>query len=154
STWGASGAKLFAHFPLYRVRLSGRVDKNVVGDLVVIPHLARIRVLTLTGARLHEPMQTLRILFNSPFLSGVTHLDLSDTDLTSRELGLLVASPLLGHLRDLNLAKTAVGPTGVQQLIDATNLDALQRLDLRQTELADRWRTALQERFGERVLLD
>lgn len=154
STWGASGAALFANFPIYRVKLSGRVDKHVVGSLVVVPYLARIRVLTLEGANLHEPMKVAQILFPCPFLSGLTTLNLRETDITSRELGILVASPLLARLRELNLSRNAIGPTGVQQLVDATNLDGLQRLDMRESELAPKLRAALQERFGERVLLD
>jgi uncharacterized protein (TIGR02996 family) len=181
SSWARHGGKLFAHNPIFRVRLPGTVDRHVVGDLVVIPDLARIRELSLAGCEIHEPITTLKILFGTPFLSGVVRLGLSGCGLSTREVGVLVDSPLLGRLTELDLERNEVGPGGAQALAGAPqvrslrrlslagnpigngggkalagsdHLDALERLDLAGVDLDGKVKAALQERFGERVVLD
>jgi uncharacterized protein (TIGR02996 family) len=180
ASWAKHGTKLFGQNPIYRVRLSGTVDRHEVGDLVVIPHLSRVRELSLEGCRFREPMKTLQILFNSPFLSGVTRLVLRDAQLSSRELAALVESPLLARLRELDLADSDVGPKGAELLAGSPqaaslrvlslandpigdagakalaaspHLDALEWLDLRGVALGEKAAADLRQRFGERALL-
>ncbi len=179
-TWALHAARLFARFPIYRVRLSGAVTPDHVGRLVVIPQLTRIRELSLEWCQFEQPRKTLQILFNTPFFSGVTRLSLR-ASIDSQELGLLLASPLLAHLRVLDLSFAGVGRTGVEALAGSPgvarlralslagtsigdagakalaaspHLGALEWLDLRDVNLGGRARAALQERFGDRVVLD
>ena len=180
SSWARHGAKLFQQNPIFRVRLPDPVDRHVVGDLVVIPDLARIPELTLAGCEIREPITTLKILFGSPFLSGLVRLDLSGCGISTRELGVLVESPLLGRLVELGLAQNEVGPGGAQALagsphagrlrrlslasnpigdagakalVGSANLDGLEQLDLSGVKLDEKVKAALRERFGERVVL-
>lgn len=180
-SWAKHGAKLFGENPVYRVRLPDQVNRHEVGDLVVLPYLERVRVLSLEGCELYEPMKTLQILFGTPFLSGLRRLVLRDCDISSRELGVLTASPLLGRLRELDLADNDIGPKGAQLLaespatvnlrqLDLTNnplgdggakslalsphLGGLTRLDLHGVTLGEGAKAALRERFGERALFD
>jgi uncharacterized protein (TIGR02996 family) len=180
-SWGSHGAKLFAENPIYRVRLTGTVDRHEVGDLVVIPHLAKIRELSLAGCTLHEPIKTLQILFSTPFLSGLTRLVLSGCSLGSQHLAVLVESPVLGRLRELDLSDNEIGPKGVQSLVESAaavklrtlllrhnpigdagakalagspHLAKLERLDLTGVALGEAAVDALRQRFGKRVLLD
>jgi uncharacterized protein (TIGR02996 family) len=181
SSWAKHGAKLFGQSPIFRVRLPGAVDRHVVGDLVVIPDLARIRELSLADCDIREPITTLKILFGTPFLSGLTRLDLSNCGVSTRELGVLVESPLLGRLAELNVSGNKVGPGGAQALAaspqarglrrlslagspigdaggkalaGSAHLEGIERLDLSGVELDEKVRSALRGRFGERVVLD
>jgi uncharacterized protein (TIGR02996 family) len=180
STWAKHGAKLFGQNPLFRVRLPGAVDRHVVGDLVVIPDLARIRELSLAGCDLREPNATLKILFASPFLSGLVRLDLSGCGVSTREMGVLLESPLPGRLAGLDLARNKIGPGGAQALAasaqvcglrglslagnpigdaggkalaGSAHLEAVERLDLSGVELDEKVKVALRGRFGARVVL-
>jgi uncharacterized protein (TIGR02996 family) len=180
SSWAKHGARLFGQNPVFRVRLPGTADRHVVGDLVVIPDLARIRELSLAGCAVREPNSTLKILFDTPFLSGLVRLDLSGCGVSTRELGVLLESPLLGRLAELDLSHNKVGPgggqalaaspqvSGLRQLSLAGNplgdaggkalagsahLDAIERLDLSGVELGEKVKGSLRERFGERVVL-
>ena len=129
-------ARLFARFPLYRIRLSGAVTPDHVGRLVVIPQLTRIREVSLEWCMFEQPRKTLQILFNTPFFSGVTRLSLR-ASIDSQELGLLVASPLLAHLRVLDLSFTGVGRTGVEALAGAPGVASLRALSLAGTSIGD-----------------
>jgi uncharacterized protein (TIGR02996 family) len=180
ASWARHGAKLFGRNPIFRVRLYGRVDRHVVGDLVVIPDLARVRELSLAGADIREPISTLKILFDTPFLSGLARLDLSGCGLSTRELGVLVASPVLGRLPGLDLSRNKVGPGGAEALAGSpqarglrrlslagnplgdaggkalagsAHLEDIERLDLSGVELDEKVRAALRGRFAERVVL-
>jgi hypothetical protein len=162
-------------------RLPGPVDRHVVGALVVIPDLARIRELSLAGCEVREPNSTLKILFDTPFLSGLVRLDLSGCGVSTRELGVLLESPLLGRLAELNLAWNKVGPGGAQALAasprvsglrqlslagnpigdvggkalaGSAHLAAIERFDLSGVELSEKVKGLLRERFGERVVVD
>jgi uncharacterized protein (TIGR02996 family) len=179
-SWEQHGEALFGQNPLYRLRLSGTVDRHAAGSLAVLPYLSRVRVLSLAGCQLEEPMKTLQILFGTPFLSGLTRLELCEAKFSSRELGVLVESPLLGRLRELDLARNDVGPRGTELLAGSAavvnlrvlslannpiddsgglalagspHLSALARLDLLGVQLGEKAKAALQDRFGQRVLL-
>jgi hypothetical protein len=181
ASWAKHGAKLFGQNPLFRVRLYGRVDRNVIGDLVVIPDLVRIREVVLAGCDIREPNSTLKVLFDTPFLSGVVRLDLSDSGISTRELGVLLESPVLGRLTGLDLARNRIGPGGVQALAGSPQASSLRRLVLTGNpigdaggkalagsphlkaietlillgvELDEKVEAALRERFGERVVPD
>jgi uncharacterized protein (TIGR02996 family) len=180
ASWAKHGARLFGQNPLFRVRLPGPVDRHVVGDLVVIPDLARIRELSLAGCQIIEPITTLQILFGTPFLSGLARLSLSGCGLSTREVGVLVESPLLGRLAEVDLPHNDIGPGGAQALAGSpqarnlrrlslagnpvgdaggkalagsAHLGAVERLDLAGVELDEKVKALLRERFGERVVL-
>lgn len=181
STWSYLGVKLFARNPIFRLRLSGTVDRHRTGALAVIPDLARIRVLDLSGCHLETPRNTLQILFGTPFLSAVHRLEMRKASISSPDLGVLLASPLYGRLRHLDLAENAIGLEGARNLASveqsqglkelslahnplddaaaralagSPHLVGLTRLDLRGIALKAKGRDALVERFGTRVLLD
>lgn len=180
-SWSSQGAKLFGRNPIYRIRLPGRVDKHVVGDLVVVPYLTRIRVLTLADCNLEEPIKTLQILFGCPFLTGLRQLILRKCGLSTREIGVLVASPLLGRVPMLDLADNQIGPGGIEMLAgsgqvatirelslannpisdtggkalaSSPHLESIERLDLSGIPLGARLKAGLEERFAARVVLD
>jgi uncharacterized protein (TIGR02996 family) len=180
-TWAKHGEKLFGRHPVHRLRLSGSVDRHVAGALAVIPYLARVRVVDLSGCQLVQPLKTLQILFNTPFLSGLNSLVLRACGLGTREVGVLVGSPVLARLRALDLADNAIGPggaealagsdkvvklkelalannplgeSGAKALAASPHLRGLTRLDLRGVGLGEGAKSALRKRFGERVVLD
>jgi uncharacterized protein (TIGR02996 family) len=177
--WTAHARKLLAQHPIYRVRLSGMIGRHQVSDLLV-PDLARARVLALTDCWFPEPTRTLEDLFGTPFLSGVIRLDLGRSQFAWRHLGVLVSSPVLGRLCELSLAENQVGPKGIEALAESSQvvhlrqlslaknpigdaggralarspyLEGLARLDLRGVVLGNGVKVVLRERFGERVLL-
>jgi uncharacterized protein (TIGR02996 family) len=180
AVWIEHAAELFAHHPIHRMRLPRMMTRTRAGGVAVIPHLSRLRELSLEGCRVDEPMRTLKILFDTPFLSGLKRLVLAECGITTQQLGVLVASPLLGRLRVLDLSNNEVGPKGAQQLAfspqaaslrqlslannpigdagaralaGSAHLAGLERLDLRQVELGPAAAAALRDRFGERVVL-
>jgi uncharacterized protein (TIGR02996 family) len=137
STWAKHGAKLFGQNPVFRVRLPGPVDRHAVGDLVVIPDLARIPELSLADCDIREPNSTLKILFDSPFLSGLVRLNLSGCGISTRELSVLVESPLLGRLAELDLSRNKIGPGGAQALAGSAQVSGLRRLSLAGNPIGD-----------------
>ena len=171
-TWAKHGEKLFGRHPVHRLRLPGTVDRHVAGELAVIPYLARVRVLDLSGCQLVQPLKTLQILFNTPFLSGLNRLLLRACGVGTREVGVLVASPVLADnavgpcgaealagsekvakLKELALANNPLGESGAKALAASPHLRGLTRLDLRGVDL-EGVKSALRNRFGERVVLD
>jgi uncharacterized protein (TIGR02996 family) len=179
--WARHGAALFGKHPVYRVRLSGTVDRREASALVVIPHLSHVRVLSLEGAKLDEPLKTLQILFDCPFWSGLRRLVLRGCGLGSREAGVLAgharmpglreldladndvgpkgaeslaAAPALAGLKDLCLANNPVGDAGARALAGSPHLAGLDRLDLGGVALGEGARKALRDRFGERAVLE
>jgi uncharacterized protein (TIGR02996 family) len=181
TVWARQADRLFATNPLFRLAHPGKLDRNAAAALVVIPQLARIRVLILAGCQLDEPLRTAEILFSTPFFSGVSVLDWSDAAIGSRELAVLVASPLLPRLRALDLSRTAVGTRGIEvlaasdqtgqlrmlrlagasladadvrRLLESPGLAQLEQLDLRGVALTPATQAGLRARFAERVLLD
>jgi uncharacterized protein (TIGR02996 family) len=180
ASWAKHGAKLFGQNPIYRVRLYGRVDRNIIGDLVVIPDLTRIREVVLAECDIREPNSTLKVLFDTPFLSGLVRLDLSGSGVSTRELGALLESPVLGRLERLDLSRNRIGPGGAQALAgspqasslrrlvlagnpigdaggkalaSSVHLETVESLDLSDIELDAKVWAALRDRFGERVVL-
>ncbi len=127
-----------------------------------------------------EPNSTLKVLFDTPFLSGLVRLDLSGSGISTRELAALLESPALGRLERLDLSRNRIGPGGAQalaaspqansvrRLVLAGNpvgdaggkalassvyLETIESLDLSGVELDDKVWAVLRERFGERVVL-
>jgi uncharacterized protein (TIGR02996 family) len=181
SAWIKHCNKLFGHHPIYRLRLTGPVGRHSAGDLAVQPHLKHIRVLELAGCRFTEPSKTIPILFGTPFLTSLRRIDLSGCEFTSRDTAFLAASPVLEHVRELDLAANEIGPKGAQSLAESPrtanlrelslannplgdagaralagspHLQGLTGLDLRGVELGNAAKTALRERFGERLRLE
>lgn len=152
--WQAHAAQLFARCPIVRLRLSGRLDRRKLAPLVVVPELKRLRELSLEGATFHEPLKTLQLLFDTPFFANIVRLNLAGCAFSSRELSVLLKSPLATHLRSLDLSGTAIGPTGVQSLLTTAALPALTEVVLYGVPLSTREQTALRDHFGARVLLD
>jgi uncharacterized protein (TIGR02996 family) len=179
AVWRKHCEKLFARNPIYRVRLDGLVGAGGVSGMAVLPHLANIRVLVLTGCRFTQPINTLQILFGTPFLTALRRVDLSGCALGSREVGLLASTPGLARaaevdlsnngvglkgaeylagpdalpgLRELSLANNPLTDAGAKALGRSPHLDRLTRLDLRGVVLGEAARAALRERFGERVV--
>jgi uncharacterized protein (TIGR02996 family) len=178
--WATYGAALFACHPLHRIRLTGRIDHHGAGALVVLPQLSRVNSLSLAGCQFRERLNTLQILFTTPFWSGLTRLVLARGGFDSRSLGVLVASPLLAQLVALDLADNEIGPAGAQALAgspaaanlrelslannpitnpgalalaQSAHLASLERLDLSGVGVRPDTRDALRRRFGERVVL-
>jgi hypothetical protein len=179
--WYKHAARLFAHHPIYRVRLPKGVGVRDASALAVVPQLARVRVLSLQDCELYEPLKTLQILCDTPFLTGLRRLDLSNCRLSTRGAGVLASSALLGRVPEVDLSDNEIGPTAVETLAAAPasanlrdlalrnnpigdaggkalagspHLEGLLRLDLRCTALSAAVQDALRQRFGERVLLD
>jgi uncharacterized protein (TIGR02996 family) len=179
--WNKHGARLFAHHPLYRIRLPQGLEVSHASALAVVPHLSRVRVLSLHGCTIDEPLKTLQILFDTPFLTGLRLLDLSACGLTTRGVGVLAGSALLGRVPEIDLSDNQVGPGAVEALAAAPavasvrvlslrnnpigdaggkalaaspHLDGLQRLDLGEVALGEKVKEALRERFGDRVVLE
>jgi uncharacterized protein (TIGR02996 family) len=179
--WAKHGPALFGRHPIYRIRLTGTIGTGEVGKLVVIPALARVRVLSLDGCTLQEPLKTLELLLSSPFLSGLTRLNLRNCGLSTPVLGALTANSLLGRLRDLDLTGNGIGPKGVQGLAESPHvaglrelslvdnpigeagaralaasphLGSIELLDLRGVAISEGVKEMLRTRFGDRVLLD
>jgi uncharacterized protein (TIGR02996 family) len=178
--WAKHGAGLFGKNPIYRVRLSGTVSRHESSNLVVIPHLSRIRILSLEGATIDEPLKTLQILVTSPFWSSLRRLVLRGCGIGTREVGVIAEHARMPGLREIDLADNHVGPKGAEQLAaaswvaglkelslannplgdagaralaDSPHLGGLERLDLDGVELGPGARKALRERFGERAVL-
>lgn len=151
SMWASCADELFRAHPVFRLRPQGTLDRHKAGALVVVPHLTRIRVLKLTFD-IEQPMTTLEILFNTPFFSNLTTLDVSGTDFGTRELGVLAASPLFPRLRVLELSDMHLGPKGVETLVESPRLEGLQRLILHQGTLLPGLYRKLEERFGDRLV--
>jgi uncharacterized protein (TIGR02996 family) len=179
--WNKHGPRLFAHHPIYRVRVPKGLGVDGAGALAVVPQLTRVRVLSLHGCELYEPLKTLEILFATPFLTGLRLLDLSACGLTTRGAGVLASSPLLGRVPEVDLSDNQIGPGAVEALAESPaianvralslrnnpigdaggkalaaspHLDGLLRLDLSGVALSERVKETLRQRFGERVLLD
>ncbi|MFO0880536.1 MAG: TIGR02996 domain-containing protein [Gemmataceae bacterium] len=179
--WARNADRLFATNPLFRLAHPGKLDRNAASAMVVLPQMARIRVLVLARCVLDEPLKTLEILFSTPFFSGVTTLLWSDATMGSRELAVLLASPLLPRLHELDLSRTEVGTRGIEalaaseqagqlrilrlagasladadvrRLIESASLAGLEQLDLRGVALSAATQASLRARFDGRVLLD
>jgi uncharacterized protein (TIGR02996 family) len=179
--WARHGEGLFGRHPIHRVRLERTLNRKDAAAVAVNPYLARVRVLALVRCEFREPLQTLRILFATPFLSGLRRLEVRKSYFGSRELGVLAEGPLLGRLRELilegntlspkagqalgetdkvanltelSLANNLLGDAGARALAASPHLGALRHLDLRGVRLGEGAKAALRERFGERVLLD
>jgi uncharacterized protein (TIGR02996 family) len=179
--WLAHAEALFALHPIHRLRLECSLTRHVAGALAVVPSLARLRVLRLHKCDISEPSQTLRILFGTPFLSGMRRLEVRASALAARGLVVLAESPLLERLRELDLEDNGIGPRGAQALAESPksanlrelslaknplgdagaralaaseHLAGLERLDLRDVTLGYGAQAALRERFDERVMLD
>jgi uncharacterized protein (TIGR02996 family) len=178
--WVNHAATLFAQHPIYRLRLTVNLDRHRAGLLAVIPQLAHIRVLDLSGCPLEDGPQALHILLATPFFSHLKQLDLCQCQIGTRGLQTLLDMPALAHLQVLDLTANDIGPRGGEilgssdrtaslkelsladnPLVDAgaralcrsPYLDGLRRLDLRGVQFGKAAQTALRQRFGQRVLL-
>lgn len=179
STWAKHTARLFGQNPLFRFRFSGTVSRGEVGELVVLPDLARFRELSLAGCEVFTPITTLKILFGTPFLSGLVRLSMNGCGISTREAAVLAESPVLGRLVEIDLGQNRIGPGGAQALAaspvgslrrlslagnpigdvggkalaESDHLESLERLDLSDVELSEKVKALLRDRFDERVVL-
>ncbi len=123
------GAGLFEHHPIHRVRVLGGRGQAPVAKLAVCPFLARLRSLSLAGGLLQGPGKWNAIVA-TPFLAGLTELDVSDNPLGSRGLAVLAGSPHLSRLERLDLGGTHLSDAALAAFLGATDLGQLRFLDL------------------------
>jgi len=91
----------------------------------VVPPIAELRELTLTGRPFEDEIARLA---DSPQLSTLRALTV--IGLSAEDLRRLVASPHLPGLRVLRLVSNGLGPSGVRALTQAATLKGLEELDL------------------------
>lgn len=83
------------------------------------------------------------VLFTSPTMSGLRHLDLRQNSIGNEGVRALVDSPHLTHLRSLSLYRCNVGPEGALALAEATGLGRLESLDLTSNSISEAGALAL-----------
>jgi uncharacterized protein (TIGR02996 family) len=118
--------------------------------------LAGLRWLDLFGNGLGPT--AVRLLAESPELRGVRVLNLADNPIGNTGAEALASSRALSGLLELDLSDTGLGEAGAVALAESPYLDGLLRLVIRSRggaarRLGDEARSALLERFGERVSL-
>jgi uncharacterized protein (TIGR02996 family) len=123
------GEELCAHYPIHRLKINRPLSQAEASQLAVCPFLARIRALDIVS-RVQRDHRTLGVLLNTPLLSALTELDVSSNELGSRGLAVLLGWAGLARLEVLDLSSNRLGAAGVKALAAAPGLGRLRRLVL------------------------
>jgi uncharacterized protein (TIGR02996 family) len=111
-----AGGALFDAFPIQKVFIDKLRDH--VKAVAACPHLARVRVLDVSGCTLRDG--GVETLLASPHLTQLTGLDLAGNWLENRAVRALAASPLMPRLNWLNLCNNhALGLAAARALATA-----------------------------------
>jgi uncharacterized protein (TIGR02996 family) len=133
---------LFEAAPVRAVRLRGAGP--VIGPLAMCPYLARLTALELRGSY-HDAIGPAgaRELAQSPFVAGLTALDLPQNNLGAAGAAALAASPFLAAVTSLSLRQNGVRTEGVRALAGSPLFAHLTRLDLSDNHIGADGVTAL-----------
>jgi uncharacterized protein (TIGR02996 family) len=145
-TFRASADAVFGATPLEEVRFK-RLTPRTVKSVADSPYLARLRELDVgiltfgTLGELHQPTNELGqiggvILLSSPHLTRLEDLNLEGNDIGDAGIGALAASPHLGRLRWLRAEANDIGPEGGRALARA-RLPSLGGLSLSHNRIGD-----------------
>ena len=157
---------LFETVPITRVQAFGASYNSgiTVAELDRTPHLGRITHLQIGPSMRPDALDSdhpdsegiLKVLLLSRGFRSLTHLDLSANNINNANLIEFVLrlpeAAFARTLRSLDLSELyglddAIGNV----LATARGLESLERLNLKQTQLAEPVRAVLRQRFGERV---
>ena len=161
------GSPLFQTAPITRVQIaSARYDHGTAAaTLDASPYVRNVTHLRL-GPQLNpvalngfagDDAGLIFLLLQARNFAGLTHLDLSENNIDNAILAAFILrwteAAFASTLKDLDLSELyglddAVG----NALATARGLEALERLNLRRTQLAEPVRAMLRRRFGERVV--
>jgi uncharacterized protein (TIGR02996 family) len=114
-------------------------------------HLTSLRSLALSNNSLGPAAA--RVLAASPNVQHLTILELRDNPLGDKGVAALVASPHLNNLAKLDLRRCKLGDAGGRALLEWPALANVVDLDLYDNPFGDSVKSALRQRFGNRVRL-
>jgi uncharacterized protein (TIGR02996 family) len=120
------GEQLFQHAPIRLLRLIGA--QGLIGRLVQMPDLSRLRALHLTGCAIGD--DGVGLLAKSSALAGLQTLRLGANAVTDEGVEMLTESLNFPQLRSLVLRDNLIGDLGAQLLARARSWPGLQCLDL------------------------
>jgi uncharacterized protein (TIGR02996 family) len=130
---------------------------NDLHDLAFRPQLARLAEIDLSRMCWCGfcPIQNdLRMLFASPYLSGLTRLSIARNRMRVAQAAELAgAASTFAGLRELDLSRNRLGDAGAWALLQSPWLARLRHLDLRRNGISARVAKAVRQRFGEAVVL-
>jgi uncharacterized protein (TIGR02996 family) len=112
--------------------------------------LAALRELDLTGHGLYG--SALDPLFTATGLPSLRNLELRENNVGDDGAAALAAGPLAPQLRRLDLGFNHIGSSGAVALARAAGLDGLHHLTLTGNDVGPVGRSALLDRFGDRVV--
>jgi uncharacterized protein (TIGR02996 family) len=117
---------------------------EVLAELAACPHLAGLASLRfpLGDPKFLRP-GGVSVLASSPYLEGLTTLDLDYNRIVARDAEALAFSPHLASLTELHLEGCYIGPAGARFLSDSPYLTRLARLQLRYNDLGNAGAEAL-----------
>jgi uncharacterized protein (TIGR02996 family) len=127
------GAELFLHSPIRLLRLIGA--HGLIGRLVQLPELRRLRALHLTGCAIGD--EGVELLAKASVLTGLQTLRLGANAVTDYGVEALVDSGNFQQLQALVLRDNLIGDPGAQLLARAKSWPRLQCLDLSDNLIGD-----------------
>jgi uncharacterized protein (TIGR02996 family) len=127
------GAEMFAQAPIRLLRLIGA--QGLVGRLVQMPELRRLRALHLTGCAIGD--EGVDLLARSSAFAGLQTLRLGTNAVTDEGVEMLVESRIFQELQALVLRDNLIGDTGAYLLARARSWPRLQCLDLSDNLIGD-----------------
>jgi len=120
------GAEMFAQAPIRLLRLIGA--QGLIGRLVQMPELRRLRAFHLTGCAIGD--EGVDLLAKSSILVALQTLRLGTNAVTDDGIEMLIESGNFLQLQTLVLQDNLIGDAGANLLARAKNWPRLQRLDL------------------------
>lgn len=129
---------------------------NEVRDLAGCRYLSRISELDISNmcACGQCPIGAeIRLLLQSPGVAELTNLNISDNRVDPALVRVLTESPHLKRLQWLDLSNNRISNGGVQAILNSPLVDQLRFLNLRNNDISTRNSNSLRERFGNRVRL-
>jgi uncharacterized protein (TIGR02996 family) len=157
SRFFAEADRLFALLPVRSLTLHASQEDHLDGEamarLAALPHLAKLTRLDLWDQQ-HAPTDAWERLFNSPHLTGLDFLGLTNCALEQPEAELLAAAPTLAGLTALDLGYNFIEVGGGWAILNSPHLKNLTRLWLPHTYFGeedgeDQMIEALDARFGD-----
>jgi uncharacterized protein (TIGR02996 family) len=133
--------RLFRRTPVRSVRLKYATRR--LAELAACPYLARLSRISFTGAGNRMDGAGASAFFASPYLGGLTELDLSYNAIGPQGAAALAACRHLAGLRHLDLSHNRVGDEGAAALAASPYLGNLESLSLYSNDIGDDGAAAL-----------
>lgn len=121
-----------------------------VGWLLKSPYLRGITSLDLSDSRIDE--KAARQIARSEYLRGLTKLNLRGCGITDADVALLAKSDNFGDLSSLNLSGNELSDTGVKIIAELPSLQKLKTLDLSSCQIGDAAANAIAQSDALRAL--